>query len=842
MKFSVIITSDISEIGLEKTIASLINQNLNFEENIEVTVADNTINNKIKSICDEYISKYPNNFKYIHTNNLSTIDIKNTNGAFISFLNCGDTLTRDAFESISKFFERYIDVDAVSIPIYFDNPAYNSPPSNKRFDKTKVVELCKNPENHQLFESSTFIKADSIKDIELPDFFRNKTVLISEILINNPKLGLCSECKCNSSVILEKSPSIEEVQTTKEYYIDLCEKYFKHLIQLSLNKFGQIPAFIQNTLMYDIAVMLNAKNTSDILEKDEIRKFKSEMREILSYIDDEKIYENNLMDDYIKINAFLLKYGEINDKILSRFNLNMVFIDIYDIVDDSLYVLGNISNVFPRDVEAYVNGEKIDMTYLRFPQRDMTYFDYDYAKDYSFEFNLPLSRDKNYEIEFRSGNTVLDIEFSRPCNFSKVVGYAKTKRYLSILKGKKITIEKKTALKWIRQELSATVKMLKEKEPGYKVGIPFRMAYMVGYPFLKNKHIWFFMDRPESADDNGMHMFKYAVDKDKNIKKYFILNKDSPDYPEMKKIGNVLGYKSILHRYLGLFVENIVTTHPDNGIIYPFWGSYPHLAGLLKTNNNFLQHGIIKDDISPWLNKFNMNLTLFVTSSPMEFESVFTNPYNYDDNVVKLTGLPRYDNLENQEDKKQIIIMPSWRRFLTNKSDKFIMQTEYFQRFNSLINNEKIIDAARKHNYEIIFRPHPNVYNFIDLFDKNDYVKIDSKTTKYQTLFNNGSLLITDYSSVAFDFSYLRKPIIYYQYVDDYHFDVEGGYFKYRSMGFGEVCEDEDEIVSLIIDYIENDCKMKDKYINRVDSFFLYNDKNNCKRVYDIIKELPLKD
>lgn len=61
-------------------------------------------------------------------------------------------------------------------------------------------------------------------------------------------------------------------------------------------------------------------------------------------------------------------------------------------------------------------------------------------------------------------------------------------------------------------------------------------------------------------------------------------------------------------------------------------------------------------------------------------------------------------------------------------------------------------------------------------------------------------------------------------------------------MGFGEVIKDEKELVDLIIDYIENDCQIKDEYSKRIDEFFLYNDKENCKRVYDAIKKLPLKD
>ena len=186
--------------------------------------------------------------------------------------------------------------------------------------------------------------------------------------------------------------------------------------------------------------------------------------------------------------------------------------------------------------------------------------------------------------------------------------------------------------------------------------------------------------------------------------------------------------------------------------------------------------------------------------------------------------------------------MPSWRRNLTSKSNEYIQETEYFKRFNSLINNERLIQKAKEYGYEIIFRPHPNVYNFINLYDENDYVKIDYDKTKFQVLFNNGSLMITDFSSVAFDFAYLNKPVIYYQYAHDYHFNVEDSFYDYETMGFGEICKREDDLVNLTIEYMENDCKIKDMYRKRIDDFFIFKDRNNCKRVHEAIEKIPLKD
>ncbi|WP_298521114.1 CDP-glycerol glycerophosphotransferase family protein, partial [uncultured Methanobrevibacter sp.] len=315
----------------------------------------------------------------------------------------------------------------------------------------------------------------------------------------------------------------------------------------------------------DLKAILNNEKIKDVLNKSEIETLKDSLSESLKDIDDDLILSQK--GDDFKLKCFLLKYGEIPENIILKFNLNSIFIDIYEIIGNKLYVLANISNRDGRKIDVYVNEKKIPAKEIHFPQRDKYCLDYKFATDYSLDFNVALNQKDNFEIEFRCGDDILEIDFSRPCNFSKIAGYSKTKHYLSILKGNKITVEKKTTLKWVKQESKTLLNMLKKREPGLKVGVPFRIAYMLGYPFLKNKRIWFFMDRPDASDDNGMHLFKYAADKDPDIKKYYIIDKNTPDYNEMKKIGNVLGFKSLKHRYLGLFAENIITTHPDNQII-----------------------------------------------------------------------------------------------------------------------------------------------------------------------------------------------------------------------------------------------------------------------------------
>lgn len=839
-EFSIIIPTHNSELGIKKTIDSLINQTLSFEENIEIIIVDSNSEDKTSKICNEYVNEYSDNVKYLELDSINSQNAKNAGlehatGRYISFLEPHDFYSETTLKNVLKFIKNNKDIDLISIPIFYFKNNRKERYLNYKIKRSEKINLLEKPQYIQLLGLSTFCKRDSIKNIKFLDSHNGNITFFSEIALNNPQLGICKSGNYFSNNLDEKiHPSKEKVIGFAEYD-NFIENNFNPLIEKCLTKYHRIPQFIQFNFVNHLRWLLWIEKASDKLDL-------NKLSEIIKLIDDEVLLNTKLLQNEPKIFSFLLKYNNnLDEELKDKLFLNTVFIDTYDIVENKLYILASTFNS-SRNIDVYVNDEKVSKKELEFPQKDEYTLGYNYLKDYSIECVIPLKIDEEFKLEFKQKNQKFHIDFSRPCNFSKTVGYAKTRHFISILKDDEIIIKRKTTLNWMVQEVKALINIAKEHERGFEKAIPFRVAYMAGYPFLKNKRIWFFMDRPDESDDNGLALFKYAVKQDEDIDKYFILDSKNKDFKSIEKIGNVLPYKSLKHRYLGMFVENIITSHPDNEIIYPFWGGYPSLAGLLKSSTMFLQHGVLKDNISSWLNKSAMNLSLFLVSSPKEYESIFKYPYNYSKDTIQILGLPRYDTLKNQKDKKQIIIMPSWRRDLDFKSKEYIKENEFFKRFNSFINNEKLIEKAKENGYEIIFRPHPKVYSFIELFDENDYVKIDYEKSKYQPLFNKGSLMITDYSSVAFDFAYLYKPVLYYQYGEDYHFNRDESYFDYETMGFGEVVKKEEELVNLIIEYMENDCKIKDEYRERIDDFFVFHDTDNCKRVYGRIKEIQLKD
>lgn len=320
------------------------------------------------------------------------------------------------------------------------------------------------------------------------------------------------------------------------------------------------------------------------------------------------------------------------------------------------------------------------------------------------------------------------------------------------------------------------------------------------------------------------------------IRRLLGLGNPSSEYQKIADIGFEIPFRSIRHRIYSLFAEVIVSSNPDNNIIYPFWGNFQYLAGLVRSKTVFLQHGVTKDDTSSWLNKYDKNLDLVVTVSDEERQSFIDNPYGYPKDAIQVLGFPRFDNLEVMEDKKEVIVMPTWRRHYNDFEDEDFVRTTFFKAFNNLLNDEELIAFLESKGYKLVFKPHPNLYRHIHLF--NRHPKVEFIDRNYTEIFNHSSLLVTDYSSVFFDFAFLEKPLVYYQYGKDYHFNVESGYFDYESMGFGPVERTHEDVKKAIMEYVSNGCEMEDVYKKRVDEFFMFRDKDNCRRVYDAIRNI----
>lgn len=111
---------------------------------------------------------------------------------------------------------------------------------------------------------------------------------------------------------------------------------------------------------------------------------------------------------------------------------------------------------------------------------------------------------------------------------------------------------------------------------------------------------------------------------------------------------------------------------------------------------------------------------------------------------------------------------------------------------------------------------------------------------QYSRTSGKSEILVTDYSSVHFDFAYMKKPCIYYQF--DYDEFRKGhwqeGYFSYKKDAFGPVIDNERVLVECIDTFIQAKCQLEERYLKKAEIFFAYQDQDNCKRVYECISNI----
>lgn len=357
--------------------------------------------------------------------------------------------------------------------------------------------------------------------------------------------------------------------------------------------------------------------------------------------------------------------------------------------------------------------------------------------------------------------------------------------------------------------------------------------------------IWITHDKLYKAGDNGEYMYNYIMQQNDGIDIYYIIKEDSLDFERMNVEGaNLLIWGEMDTMVKVLLSEVVLATHTD---VLSYAGFdkdvIPFICDLYNPVTVCIQHGLTTQNIAQYQNRVFDNLHLYTLASPNEFENLSRPIYGFEDkSILKMTGLARYDGLKNN-DQKQILITPTWRRNIANASvahikkghNDFFKNSEYFRIYNGLINDQKLIDCAKESGYKLIYLLHPAASSQADDFDKNDYVEIipAASDMNYEKILTESSLMVTDYSGVQFDFAYMRKPLLYYHPKTlPPHYDESEAYV-YERDSFGPIIDNHEELVDQLCEYMKNGCKTKPEYVERADKFFAYSDFNSCKRIYE---------
>lgn len=370
--------------------------------------------------------------------------------------------------------------------------------------------------------------------------------------------------------------------------------------------------------------------------------------------------------------------------------------------------------------------------------------------------------------------------------------------------------------------------------------------------FGGDSDIWIVTERPFEAKDNGFHFFKYMREHHADRKVYYAIEKNAKHLNRIAPLGNIIYFNSFKHYLYACSATKLIGAFNPVGI--PDSISFYKFANLITGKKVFLQHGLTKEQVKS-LTYAQTNFDLFCCGAEPEYNFV-RGSFGYPKGIVKYLGLCRYDNLDSHTKKKQILLMPTWRQFLPSQTfqnpvkdiaeiEQEFLQSDYYKHYNSLLSNDVIITFLEGHGYTLIFYLHHELQRFTPLFKGHhkNIIMADDSNYDVQVLLKESEILLTDYSSVAFDFAYMEKPLIYYQFdeMQYYNSHYARGFFNYDTMGFGVVVHNQTHLVEILLQHFdknENHFYNNAKYIRRVREFFTYRDTDNCERTYHAINDI----
>ncbi|MCX9109975.1 CDP-glycerol glycerophosphotransferase family protein [Providencia rettgeri] len=341
-------------------------------------------------------------------------------------------------------------------------------------------------------------------------------------------------------------------------------------------------------------------------------------------------------------------------------------------------------------------------------------------------------------------------------------------------------------------------------------------------------------------NDNSRYLFEYCVENEKEISSYWVA-KNRQEYLFVRKSGLPVIYKYSL---VGLF--HLLTSKVYIYSSYVNNISYFSSGGKLLVN---LWHGIplkkVEFDIStPPLVKYFNNANFMMKAlyphhhkredlllCPGEYlyNNIFRTAFRADIKKIINADYPRFSFIKkniNQISNEVLTITyaPTWR---DNNPDFIEEKMELFSELDKLAENKKF-------NFNIKLHSNSNLDRVVFTRFKN--INIIDNTVDPIELLLATDCLITDYSSIYFDFLFLNKPIIFFQYDSDKYFKNRECYSNKISELPGYICSNDLELIKLLSSGVDGN-KHKAERENLIR---LITSKNDNKYIINKIKERAL--
>ncbi|KAA3503668.1 hypothetical protein DXM26_16805 [Agrobacterium tumefaciens] len=314
----------------------------------------------------------------------------------------------------------------------------------------------------------------------------------------------------------------------------------------------------------------------------------------------------------------------------------------------------------------------------------------------------------------------------------------------------------------------------------------------------------------KAAQDNAAALFEYLCEKRKDIDARFVIDRSSPDVRRLRGYGRRIVYRYTFRHYWSLLTARILISSQSRYHGYRIAPPKKDViaAEMARKPFVFLQHGIIAlKKIGFHRKNPRVACDLFFSSTKTEQE-IICREFGYSREEVPIVGLPRFDLLQDQSSNhKELLVMPTWRKWLQSANYEEFKSSDFFIHYSSLLNSPLLEETCRKFGLKVNFYLHPMIARYISAFSgvPQHVELVVAGAVPLNELMMRARVLVTDYSSVAWDFMYMKKPVAFFHFDIPKYDEAHGSYFDLRTNLRGLSVATGDEVASLVQGWLEGE-------------------------------------
>lgn len=372
------------------------------------------------------------------------------------------------------------------------------------------------------------------------------------------------------------------------------------------------------------------------------------------------------------------------------------------------------------------------------------------------------------------------------------------------------------------------------------------VAYFVVSLFPSNDNIWVFTSRPNEFSENAKYQFLYSS-RQEDIRAIWISQNES-----LVSLLREEGYEAYsYHSFVGkLFIfrsGSIFLTHgwklrpySGNSTIIQLWH-----GNMLKKMGNDNESGKLLRNL--YYRTFGRGWDYFVVTSSSYPARHARSAYSLTKEELLVAGYPRTDVLLRDipnamvgidsdirkafeaagEEGPLLCFFPTWNG---GRDD----ETRFSEEHVSLEPLDRILNSF---SAQLIIKQHPSTATLID-DSKFENIRVIPESVDIYPLLNYVDVLVTDYSSIFFDYLLLNNPILFYPYDFQRYVQNRGLYFEYMEFVPGSKAFTPDELNETIESILREGDEYEDQRERLCHEFFDVQDGQSCKRIHDFVEKL----